>query len=329
MVIDVHAHIIVPGVLREAAPDDTWRPAVTWQGGQQVIDFGGKQLRSAVREFVQVERILEEQDKAGVDRIVLSPWVSILRYNAAPDDGLRFSRIQNEALARLVQQYPGRIAALGTVPLQAPELAAKELADLMREPGIYGVEVVAAVGDDYLGHDRFRPFWAAAEESGAVVFIHPTTRGFNLPVFDQFYLWNSVGNPMETTLTAAHMVLAGVLEAHPRLKVILAHGGGTLLALRGRLRHAHSFQSQARSVLTESVDDSLRRFYYDTLTHDPDLLRGLIDYVGADHVLLGSDYPFDMGDEHPADIVRGLGLDSATEAKILHGNAEQLFGWKA
>lgn len=328
MVIDVHAHIIPPEILREAAPEESWRPSVTWQGGQQVIDFGGKQLRSAMREFVHIEQILEEQDKAGVERIVLSPWVSILRYNAAPDDGLRTSRIQNEALSRLAGQYPGRIAALGTVPLQAPELAAKELNDLMREPGIYGVEIAASVGDDYLGHERFRSFWAAAEECGAVVFIHPTTRGFNLPVFDQFYLWNSVGNPMETTLTAAHMVMAGVMEAHPRLKVILAHGGGTLLALRGRLRHAHSFQPQARAALTENVDESLRRFYYDTLTHDSELLKALIDYVGADHVLLGSDYPFDMGDDHPADMVRGLGLDAATEAKILGGNAEQLFGMK-
>jgi aminocarboxymuconate-semialdehyde decarboxylase len=288
-----------------------------------VIAFAGGAIRSAVREFVHIERILEEQDKSGVERVVLSPWVSLLRYDASPEDGLRSSHIQNEALARLAQHYPRRIIALGTVPLQDPELAAKELVDLMRGTGMRGVEIAASVGGDYLGHERFLPFWAAAEASGAVVFIHPTTRGFRLPVFDDYYLWNAVGNPLETTITAAHMVMAGVMESYPNLKVILAHGGGALLALRGRLRHAHSFQPRARAKLRESPEESLKRFYYDTVTHDSQLLRSLIDYVGVEHVLVGSDYPFDMGDEHPAEIVRGLNLED--EAKILHGNAEKIF----
>jgi aminocarboxymuconate-semialdehyde decarboxylase len=143
-------------------------------------------------------------------------------------------------------------------------------------------------------------------------------------VFGEHYLWNAVGNPLETTVTAAHMVMAGVLEAHPRLKVLLAHGGGALLALRGRLRHAHSFQPDARQVLRERVDASLRRFLYDTVTHDADLLRGLIDYVGPEHVVLGSDYPFDMGVERPADSVRSLNLDADDEAAIAGGNALRL-----
>ena len=324
MVIDIHAHIIVPEMLRQAGLDESWRPAVAWQNGQQVIDFAGKSIRSAVREFVHIDRVLEEQVKAGVDHVLLAPWVSILAYGADPQQGLYISRIQNKALARLAQDYPQRVSVLGTVPLQDPEMAAKELADLMREPGVCGVEIAASVGDDYLGHERFRPFWAAAEESGAVVFIHPTTRGFNLPVLNEYYLWNTVGNPMETTVTAAHMVMAGVMETYPRLKVILAHAGGAILALRGRLRHSHSFQPQARASLTESPDESLKRFYYDTLTHDAHLLQALVDYVGADHVLVGSDYPFDMGDEHPAEIVRSLKLDR--EVDILHGNAVKLLG---
>lgn len=326
MVIDVHAHIIVPEILRDVSPDESWRPAVAWHDGQQVIDFAGRQIRSARHEFVHIEGVLEAQENAGIDRIILSPWVSILRYNASREDGLRASRIQNEALARLAQQYPERVGTLGTVPLQAPELAAEELTGLMREPGMFGVEIAASVDGDYLGHERFRSFWAAAEENSAVVFIHPTTRGFNLSVMDEYYLWNTVGNPLETTITAAHMVMAGVMEEHPNLKVVLAHGGGAVLALRGRLRHAHSFQPQARSQLAERVDDSLKRFYYDTLTHDTQLLRALIDYVSPDHVVIGSDYPFDMGDENPADNTRALALDKVDEEKILRGNAVRLFG---
>ena len=158
------------------------------------------------------------------------------------------------------------------------------------------------------------------------MFIHPTTRGFETGAFADYYLWNTVGNPLETTVTAAQMVMAGVLERHPGLRVALAHGGGAVLALRGRLRHAHSFQPQARARLKESPDESLRRFYYDTVTHDPRLLSDLIGFAGPDRVVLGSDHPFDMGDYGAVAAVRGLGLAPEAEAAVLGGNAEQLLG---
>lgn len=194
----------------------------------------------------------------------------------------------------------------------------------MNESRLCGVEIAASVRGAYLGDDRFRPFWAAAEATGALVFIHPTTRGFDAPVFNDYYLWNTIGNPLETTIAAAHLIMAGVMEAHPRLKVLLAHGGGAVLSLRGRLRHAHAFQLQAKSRLKESPDESLKRFYFDTITHDVDVLRALLDYAGFDRLLLGSDYPFDMGVERPAEIVRALHLPADGEAKILGGNAARL-----
>ena len=300
MVVDAHAHVIVPGLGAD----------VRWEDGAQVVDFEGRSIRSAVREFVDLERILEEQDRAGVDMVVLCPWVTLLGREPAR---------QNEALAAMVGE---RVAALGTADLERPE----ELVELMGDGRLSGVEVAASFDGDYLGAERFEDFWAAAEETRALIFIHPTTRGFDQPVFDDFYLWNAVGNPLETTVTAAHMVMAGVLERHPRLRVLLAHGGGALPALRGRLRHAHSFQPQARSRLGESPDDSLSRFYFDTVTHDESLLRELVALAGADRVLCGSDYPFDMGVERPAEIVRALGLAPDEEQAILGGNARRLLG---
>jgi aminocarboxymuconate-semialdehyde decarboxylase len=325
-VVDVHAHVLVPQLLREAAPQEAWRPHV-WReqaSGRQVVEIGGRELRSAVREWVDPGRIVADQDAAGTDVVVLCPLVVTLAYEVEAAEGLRRCRIQNDGIERMVAARPDRIAGLGAVPLQDPRLAARELRALMASGILRGVEIAASVGGAYLGDDAFEPFWAAAEETGALVFVHPTTRGFDAPVFDEHYLWNAVGNPLETTVTAAHLVLSGTIERHPGLRVLLAHGGGTILALRGRLRHAWSVQPQARSRLREEPEASLRRFLYDSVVHDPALLRSLVETVGAERVLLGSDHPFDMGDLRPADTVRAAGLDPADEALVLGGNAARL-----
>jgi aminocarboxymuconate-semialdehyde decarboxylase len=297
-VVDAHAHVIVPGLGAR-----TW-----WDEEGQVVELDGRRIRAAVREFVDLGRILEEQDAAGVDRVLLCPWVNLL--------GREPGR-QNEALAGLVGP---RVEALGTVDLAS----ADGLVELMRDGRLRGVEVPASVGDRHLGDDAFADFWAAAEETRAFVFVHPTTRGLSVPALQDFYLWNTVGNPLETAIAAAHMTMAGVLERHPRLRVLLAHGGGAVLALRGRLRHSHTFQPQARARLVESPEESLRRFLYDTVTHDATLLRAVVDFAGHERVLLGSDYPFDMGLARPAEAVRELGLPAQQEAAILGGNAERL-----
>jgi aminocarboxymuconate-semialdehyde decarboxylase len=295
VVVDCHAHVIVPGLGAE----------VEWVDGSQVVRFGGREIRAAVREFVDLDRILEEQDRAGVDVVLLCPWVNLT--------GVETER-QNAALADLVG---ARVAALGTVDLERPDA----LRELMADGRLSGVEVPASVGGAYLGDERFRDFWAAAEETRALVFVHPTTRGFSDPVFEQHYLWNTVGNPVETTITAAHLVLSGVLDDHPRVRVLLAHGGGAILALRGRLAHEQTFHPPGRDV-----QGAIRRFHFDTVVHDVDVLRALVGFAGADRVLCGSDYPFDMGSERPAEPVRALGLPAADEAAILGGNALRLLG---
>lgn len=295
MVVDAHAHVVVPGLGAE----------VEWVDGAQVVRFGGREIRAAVREFCDRDRILAEQDRAGVDVVLLCPWVNLCGHE---------TERQNEALAELAGD---RVAVLGTVDLGRPD----DLRALLADGRLAGVEIPASTGGAYLGDERFRDFWAAAAETGALVFVHPTTRGFTDPVFEQHYLWNTVGNPVETTITAAHLVLSGVLEEHPDLRVLLAHGGGALPALRGRLAHEQTFHPPGRDVL-----GALRRLYYDTVVHDADVLRGLVELAGADHVLCGSDYPFDMGSERPAELVRSLGLAPDDEAAILSGNALRLLG---
>jgi len=294
-VVDAHAHVIVPGIGAD----------VSWQDGAQVVVFEGREIRSAVREFADLGRILEEQDRAGVDLVVLCPWVNLLG---------RATARQNEALAAMTGE---QVAALGTVDLERPE----ELRELMADGRLAGVEIAASIGGDYLGHDRFRDFWAAAAETCALVFVHPTTRGFQLPVMEDHYLWNTVGNPLETTITAAHLVGAGVLAEHPELRILLAHGGGALPALRGRLAHEQTFHPPGRDVLA-----AIRRFHVDTVVHDVEVLRGLVEFFGPERIVCGSDYPFDMGVERPAELVRSLGLPPTDEAAILGGNAVRLLG---
>jgi aminocarboxymuconate-semialdehyde decarboxylase len=325
VVVDVHAHLIVPELLRGVAGGESWRPRVWREDGAQLVELDGRLIRSAVDEFVDVEVILAREAERGIDAVLLCPWVPLLFAEVEPATGLERCRIQNEALAAVARARPGRLAALGAVPLQDPVLAGAEL-EAVLAAGLAGVEVPASVGGAYLGDPRFEPFWEAAARLRALVFIHPTTRGFDDPALAGHYLWNTVGNPLETTICAAQMTMAGVMERHPQVRVLLAHGGGALPALRGRLRHAHSFQPEASAGLREPPPESVRRFLFDTVTHDPELLRALIDFAGPDRVLLGTDYPFDMADPDPAATVRACGLDPADEAAVMGGNASALLG---
>jgi aminocarboxymuconate-semialdehyde decarboxylase len=323
-VIDAHAHVIVPELLRSAAPDEIWRPTVSDAAGRSVVEFAGATITSPRASIADAEAIVAAQARAGIDRTLLSPWVPLLFCEIEPLEGLRRCRIQNEGLARLRRARPEQIGVLGAVPMQAPWLAAAELEALISSGEFSGVEVPTSVGGVYLGDSRFEPFWDAAERTRALVFIHPTTRAFDAPVFDQHALWNLVGNPIETTLAAAHLVLSGTIDRHPDLNLLLAHGGGAIVALRGRLRRGQDAIVGLGADLSTSTDASIGRLMFDTVVHDPALLRALVALVGADRVLLGSDYPFEMGDPDPVGTVRRAGLDPAAEESIVAGNASRL-----
>src|SRR5574341_94426 len=327
MAVDTHAHIIVHEILREAAPTEEWRPRVSWENEKQFIEYNGKHIGSATREFVNVERILDEMDKSHVDAVLLCPWVSLVRYEAKPEESLAACQVQNDALAQLAKKYPKKIAALGMIPLQDSTLAVKELERLMKS-GLKGVEIGTHVNGVYPGDGRFRPFWEACESLGAFVFIHPVEGGGRAELRD-YYMWNVIGNPLETTVAAGHLILSGVMESYPRLKVLLAHGGGALPYLHGRLDRGFKQRPEINKVISRPPTEYLKQFYFDTITHDPVLLRGLVDFVGAEHVLLGSDYPFDMGNENPVDLVRSANLGVENEKKILEENARQLLNWEA
>ena len=327
MIIDTHAHIIVPEIVREAKPEEEWRPRVVWDNGKQFVEYGPKRIGSALREFVSPETILDEMKRSGVDAVLLCPWVSLVRYEAKPEESLNACQVQNDALISLVQKYPKRVKALGMVPLQDVELSIKELERMMKA-GLKGVEIGTHINGVYPGDERFRPFWEACESLGAFVFIHPVEGGGRAEL-QKYYMWNVIGNPLETTVAAGHLILSGVMETYPNLKILLAHGGGALPYLHGRLDRGFKQRPEINKVIKKPPTEYLKQFYFDTITHDAVVLKSLVDLVGADRVMLGSDYPFDMGNENPGDLVRTANLGEAAEKKILGENASKLLNWES
>ncbi|MGH9103191.1 MAG: amidohydrolase family protein [Acidimicrobiales bacterium] len=326
MIVDAHVHFVPPELTSSGGGADPSRPVVRVEHGRQVgVSLAGREMGSIVGELSRAEVVLEEAAAVGVDRMLLSPWVSTLPLRAEPDEASEACRAINTAMSATVAAHPDRLYGLGAVPMQSPEAAVGELARAV-SLGLAGVEITASTGGVYLGDDRYRPFWEAAEELSALVFVHPTTKGMGMDVFDDHYLWNSVANPIETAVAGAQMVVSGVLERHRDLRVVLAHGGGVLPALAGRLGRAYDVRPEARSRCSEPPAASMRRFYYDTVTHDASLLAQLVAFAGADHVVLGSDHPFDMGTERPVEAVRALGLAADDEAAVLGGNVARLLG---
>jgi aminocarboxymuconate-semialdehyde decarboxylase len=242
---------------------------------------------------------------------------------------MRAARLVNEGVAAIAAKMPNRIvAALGSVPLQAGGAAAvAELEYATRTLGFKGVEVLAHVGDLELSDPSFEPFWAKAEALGAVVFIHPN--GFTEPRrFGRFYFNNVIGNPLDTTVALHHLIFDGVLERYPNLKIIAAHGGGYLPAYAGRIDHAWGARSDAHGTLPKPPSLYLKKIYLDTIVFTPHQLEALVKLFGVEKILLGTDYPYDMGEYDPIGHIASVSsLGDADRAAICGGNAKALFGF--
>jgi aminocarboxymuconate-semialdehyde decarboxylase len=225
----------------------------------------------------------------------------------------------------VVKRNPDRFIGLGSVPLQAPELAAKELRRAMTTLGLRGAMIGTNVNGRNLDDPALAPFWAAAEELGAFLFIHPHGGIFGERL-GSYYMKNFVGLPFDTTIAAASLVFGGVLERYPRLKLCLSHGGGYVPYQAGRFQHAYDVRPEAKAHLPNGPGASLGRLYYDTILHSKPALEFLISSAGPDRVLLGSDYPFDMGNLDCVARVRALSIESDARDLILGGYARTVLG---
>lgn len=323
--IDVHCHVMVPAV--EALVAD--HPARIAQAADEVAALGSTaqsvnaaQFGTLMPRLTAIEDRLRDMDAMGVDIQILSPSPTQYHYWAEPDLAATLTGMQNDRIGDYCALHPDRFLGLGAVALQHPAQAADQLEALMRDRGFKGAEISSLVDGRDVADRFFDPFWARAEALGAVIFIHPwgTTLGTRLA---DHYLMNIIGQPLETTICLSKLIFGGTFDRHPGLRIVAAHGGGFLPAYGGRSDHAHAVRPDARGCGCRPTD-YLQRIWFDTVVHDPDQLRRLVEHVGADRVVTGSDYPFDMGEYDPSGLVAAL--EPNVQRLILGANAEALFG---
>ncbi|MFD8814742.1 amidohydrolase family protein [Streptomyces sp. NPDC059627] len=323
--IDVHAHVLLPEVealvaglpgLAEARALDARR------NGPAALAVSGPMVRERIPRLTDVTVRLAAMDEQGVDIQLVSPSPSHYHYWTDEDTAEKLYRLANEATAAHCAQAPDRLHGLGLAPLQYPAQAVDALEHAL-DQGLSGVEISSHAPGSELSDPAYEPFWSRAEETGAIVFLHPF--GCTLDErLDQWYLSNTVGQPTENAVALSHLIFSGVLDRHPELKLVAAHGGGYLPTHIGRSDHAWSARSDAGADCAHLPSSYLRRIYFDSLVHDPHVLRELVRAVGGDRVLLGSDFPFDMGTEDPVAALRAARLPDRDFHAVRGGNAAAL-----
>ena len=324
--VDVHGHLLVPqvnalaaGHPREEADATAERAAFSAHS----IEINQAQIKRVFPQLTDVATRLADMAASEVTHQVVGP-MPMHRYWADPNLAMSLSRTVNEAVAAHCAQAPSQLVGLGTLPLQHPDLAVTELEYAVKDLGLKGVSVSTNVDGRELADPGFDVIWQVAADLGAVVFIHPWGCSLGERLGRNF-LGNTVGQPTETTLALSHLIFAGTLDRHPDLKLLAAHGGGYLPTYIGRSDHAWHNRPDAQAC-NEPPSAYLRRMWFDALVYTPEALRHLIEAVGADRVMLGSDYPFDMGVTDAPARARAAALPAADLERVLSGNASALFG---
>ena len=327
LTIDIHAHVLVPEAAAFVAPhlDQATIPLSRFATPEtQALTRKQNADRRAV--FLQHGPRLAALDAMGIDLQLCAPPPPQCYYTVPVDYAVPATRMVNDGIAAFCAVRPDRFIGLGGVPMQDAGEAVRELERCMGPLGFKGVQVLTTVGDRELSDSAFEPFWAAAERLGALVMIHPNgfSEGRRLA---RFYLNNVLGNPLDTTVALHHLIFDGVLERHPGLKLLAVHGGGFLPAYAGRIDHAWGARSDSRGDLPQPPSHYLRQVYFDTIVFTPHQLEYLVQVYGADRILMGTDFPFDMAESDPIGHICSVGsFDAATRAALAGGNAQRLLG---
>jgi aminocarboxymuconate-semialdehyde decarboxylase len=320
MKIDVHAHCI-PEKFYVGGND----VHITRNGSDEVLhrtDRGPAYIGDTI---TNLDKRLEEMDREGVDIQVLSVAPGLFLYRLEPATALAACQSLNNALAEIAQDNPSRFRAIANVPLQEPELAARELERCVRDLGMRGLEMSTNIEGMNLDHPSLAPFWAKMVELDVPAFLHPTNV-LGQDRLDKYHLANLIGNPTDTAVAAASLIFGGVLKELPRIKFYLAHGGGTCPYLRGRWEHGWHVRPEGKVNIQNPPSEYMGLLYFDSLTHSVPALNYLVETMGPERVMLGTDYPYDMHDIEPVKTIASLPHTSNAEKEMIYsGNARELF----
>jgi aminocarboxymuconate-semialdehyde decarboxylase len=326
--IDVHSHVIPETIVQAMREQPQLYKTVIEGEGHQRKFVRGKVKFDLIPEFYDADAKIESMDRKGIDISVISPGPQAFFYGLGADQALKTARIVNEGVAKMVDAHPDRLRGMATLPMQHPDAAIDELERVVKEYGFKSVEIGTAIGDEELAEPRFRPVLRRIQELKVVVFAHPNTQG-SAGRLDCYYLTNLIGNPLDTTIMVGKLMFSGALDELKDIKILLAHGGGFLPYQIGRFVHGHKVRPDTAAVTQSDPLEMLRRFYFDALTHSPQAIRHLIDTVGSERVVIGTDSPFDMGEEQPLARLDAVpGLTQKEREDVCYRSALQLFGGK-
>lgn len=323
--VDVHAHFVAPAVLQELRRNGQAYGVRVEEGERgPVLHFPRTASRPFFAAMSDLDRRLEEMDRQRVAFALLSTWVDIFGYDLDGEEAVRYCRLVNNALTEAVRSRPDRLAALATVPAAHPA-AARELERAVLQLGMRGLFLGTNILGRNLDDPLLEPLWQAAEGLDVPVVLHPV----NTPARERlasYYLGNLIGNPLETTVAAASLILGGVLDRHPGLRVVLLHGGGYFPWAVGRLDHGYRVRPETRARAARTPGEYVKRFHYDTVVYDRRILAALAGVVGWERILLGSDCPFDMQLPEPVRFVRESVQDPEDFERVCRTNAAAIFG---
>ena len=320
--IDTHTHILTQetaGLLTKAGVKVTITPD---DADNAAFDVAGTVYRPFPTGGFDIARRLKDMDAAGVDVHVLSATPQTYLYNQGDELSATLAAIQNDQMATHIAAHPTRFMGIATLPMASPTRASDELKRAVTKLGLRGAMFASNVKGVNLDDPSFEPLWAAAEELGAFMFVHPN----NVAGADRlksYYLQNLIGNPLDTTIAAVCLYFGGVMDRYPKLKIMLAHGGGFTPYQAARWEHGWAVRPEPKKNIKTQPKNIARRFMYDTILHSDKTLEAMIGLVGVERVMLGSDYPYDMGMTDCVAHVRALSISDAGKASILSGNFEK------
>lgn len=325
--IDCHTHVVPENFPAYAGskPDIPWPSMAPAHACHRHVIISGKNYRTVSDGSWSVPRRIEGMGAMRVGRQALSPMPELLSYWLPADDAQVLLRYINDTIAGMITQAPDRFVGLGAIPLQDMDLALRELEYVKNTLGFAGVEIASHVNGVSIGDARFDPFFSACERMGAAIFVHalrPAGQDRIVGALSE----QAVAFPGDVGLAAAAVITGGVAARHPQLRIAFSHGGGALSMMLPRLKHAWSMTPKALEQMPEAPEVYARRFFYDCVVFDPRLVRLLIESYGSTQILIGSDYPFAMGEGDPVGLLERSNLDAATVAAITGTNAERFLG---